>query len=222
MTDEKTLVVADDAAPVAKNKNELLNMHGPSRFLIVRLGRYALTGWLAFFLAILMLFAMSAVYALKATPVLAVDGSGRVLGTFEYLDPTTRTDEEVIAGAKYFMDRYLSFNSSTIYNDYAAAMSMMGEALRTQKMEEITASGYLPRVEESKAHSFNEYDREDGTVIIARRDLLRAVRLKGNIVITLESGKTLEKPFDVTLDLRVVPRNTFVTTGIEITDLRDN
>jgi len=205
-----------------RSKNELLEMHGPSRYLITRLGRYAFTGWLAFFMAILTIFAMSAIYSLKQVPVLAVDGSGRVLGTFEYLDPTTRTDEEVIAGSKYFLDRYLSFNSSTIYNDYAAAMSMMGEELRATKMEEITSIGYLPRVEESKSHSFNEYSRDDGAVIIARRELLRAVRLKGFIVITLKNGNTLEKPFDVTLDLKVVPRNTFVTSGIEIQELRDN
>lgn len=215
---------ADDAHVIVpgRTKNELLAMHGPSRFLITRLGRYAFTGWLAFFIAVLAIFAMSAIYSLKQVPVLAVDGAGRVLGTFEYLDPTTRSDEEVIAGAKYFLDRYLSYNSSTIYNDYAAAMSMMNETLRGKKMEEITTTGYLPRVEKSKSHSFNEYDRENGAVIIAQRELLRAVRLKGFMVITTNSGRTLEKPFDITVDLKVVPRNTFVTAGIEIQELRDN
>jgi len=210
------------AHPTRRQKNELLEMHGSSRFLITRLARYATTGWIAFFLSLSLFIFYVAVDKLVPVPVIAVNGNGQILGKIEYLNPTTRTDDEVIAGAKYFLDRFLSLNSSTIFNDNAAALTMMEEDLRNRKIEELKATNYLIRAENARAHSFNDFDKTDGAIIIARRDLLRSVRLKGNLVITAVDGQTLEKPFDITLDLRIVARNTFVTTGLSVVDIRNN
>ncbi len=206
----------------SREKNELLSQHGPPGFLINRLARYATMGWFAFFLSLFIFLFYVAVDKLVPVPVIGVNESGQILGTFEYLDPTTRSDEEVIAGSKYFLDRLLSLNSSTIYNDNSAALNMMEDDLRAKKIEELKATNYLPRAEAARTHSFNEYDKRHGASIIAKRDLLRSVRLQGYMIITPEDGKTIEKPFDFTLDIRIIPRNTFVTAGISIIDMRNN
>ncbi len=215
-------VKSQSLVPGSREKNNLLAKHGPNGYLITRLSRYAATGWIAFFLSLTLFIFYVAIDKLVPVPVIAVNGNGQILGTFEYLDPTTRSDEEVIAGAKYFLDRMLSFNSSTIYNDNSAALNMMQKELRNQKIEELKATNFLVRVESSRSHSFNEYDKNDGAIIIAKRNLLRSVRLRGNVVITPEGGKTVEKEFDVTLDIEIIPRNTFVTAGISIIEIRNN
>lgn len=209
--------------PASWSKNDLLAMHGKNGFLITRLSRYATTGWIAFFLSMSFFFAYVVVDKLVPVPVIAVNGSGQILGTFEYLDPTTRTDEEVIAASKYFLDRYTSVNSSTVFEDNAIALTMMVPALRQRTIESLTESSFLVKVEKAKAHSSNEYDKKDGATIIAKRDLLRAVRLKGYLVITPSAGSdVVEKPFDITLDIKIIPRNTFVTAGISVVEIRNN
>ncbi len=205
-----------------REKNPVLEQHGPTGYFMVRLSRYAVTGWIAFFLSLTLFIFYVAIDKLVPVPVIAVDSAGRVLGTMEYLDPTTRTDEEVIAGAKHFLDSYTSLNSSTIYNDNAAALSMMSEALRDEKLESLISTNFLKIAEQSQVHSFNEYDEPNGAMIISSSGLDRSVRLVGNIVITPKNGETIEKPFDVTLELTIIPRNTFVTTGLMVTSIRDN
>lgn len=220
--DDESTIQNKPLIPASRERNELLSMHGPNGYFITRLARYAVTGWVAFFLSITLIFFYIAIDKLTPTPVIAVNGNGQILGTFEYLDPTTRSDEEVIAGSKYFLDRFLSLNSSTIFNDNAAALSMMQESLRDRKLEELKATNYLNRAEKARAHSFNEYLVKNGATIIAKRDLLRSVRLQGNLIITPQDGRTIEKPFDVTLDIEIIPRNTFVTAGLSIIDIRNN
>ena len=132
-------------------------------------------------------------------------------------------DLKIISGAKYFLDRYLSLNSGTIYNDYAASLSMMSLDLREQKLSEVKNTGYLARIEGAHSHSFNDYSKgRKKAAIIAKQDLLAAVRLRGNMVVTPENGETFERPFDITLEINVVARNTFVTAGIKITNITGN
>ncbi len=204
-----------------REKNPVLNEHGPTGYFMVRLSRYAVTGWMAFFLSLTLFIFYVLVDKLVPVPVIAVDSSGRVLGTMEYLDPTTRTNEEVVAGAKHFLDSYTSLNSSTIYNDNAAALSMMSEELRNEKLEWLISTNYLQVAEAAQVHSFNEYD-DQGATIINFSGLDRSVRLQGNTVITPKNGVTIEKAFDVTLELTIIPRNTFVTTGLMVTGIRNN
>ena len=219
----KTIKPVKNATPSSWGKNELLAMHGSNGFLITRLSRYAITGWLAFFLSMSLFFVYVAFDKLVPVPVIAVNGSGQILGTFEYLDPTTRTDEEVIAASKYFLDRYTSVNGSTVFEDNAIALTMMVPKLRERTLESLKETQYLLKAEKARAHSFNEYDKNDGARIIAKRDLLRAVRLKGYLVITPRvGGDVIEKPFDITLDIKIIPRNTFVTAGISVVEIRNN
>ena len=218
MSEEESIVIPEKIKP-----NEYVQQHGSMGFMIVRLNRYALLGWVFGFIILFFFGIYFSIDKLQRVPVLAVDASGRVLGTFEYLDPSIRTDEEIISGSKYFLDRFLSLNSATIYNDYAAALSMMSNELRESKVNEVKNTGYLKRIEDAHSHSFNDYEKDSKKVtIIAKEGLRAAVRLRGNMVVTPENGKTFEREFDITLEIMVVARNTFVTAGIEITNITGN
>lgn len=215
-------------SPKSLSKKERIAQHGNMGQLYIRLQRMALFGWLLFFVFILFFGLWLVVERLTPIPVLAVNESGQLLGTFEYLNPTVRTDGEVIAAGKYFLDRYLSVNSATIYNDYASALNMMNQELHKEKLQEVTDTNYLIRVEKNKTHSYNEYsDGAESPEIIARRDLYAAVRLRGYMVIQVPAvngnvSTKLERPFDITLDMQIIPRNTLATHGIQITSIRSN
>lgn len=209
--------------PLKTKPNEHIDRHGPMGFMILRLNRFAILGWVFGFVILIFFGLYIIIDKFQPVPVIAIDAAGRVLGTFEYLDPTVRTDEELIAASKYFLERYLSLNSSTIYNDYAAALSMMTEDLKKSKLEEIKLTGYLPKIEKAHSRSFNEYSKGQKKIaIIAKKGLNAAIRLRGDMIVTPENGKILERPFDITLDIKVISRNTLVTTGIQITNITGN
>ena len=202
--------------------NPLLARHGATGGLILKLHRYALLGWLAFFLVSGVFVAYVFTARLSPTPVVAVDAGGRLLGHVEYLNPASRTDAELTASAQYFLDRYLSLNSVTIYDDYAGALNMMGEELRAQKIAELKQSGYLTQVDKAKSRSYLEYTNgEQAPHVIARRDLHSSVRLKGRMVIVMDASE-VERPFDLTLDMTHVARSSLSTQGVQIDAIHNN
>ncbi|KAF0190506.1 MAG: hypothetical protein FD165_2674 [Gammaproteobacteria bacterium] len=210
------------AVPVEVTPNDLVGQHGKTGWLIQRLQRYAMIGWLAFFALAAVFVGFLVVDKLIPVPVLAVDESGRVLGAFEYLSPTSRTDSELLAGAISFTEHYLSVNSDTVYPDYAAALSMMSEELRRQTLEDVKRTGYLAQVEKTKSRSYVEFYHGDKTPkIVSRRDLDTAVRLQGRLVITM-NDQEIERPFDMTVDMTTIARNSLTTAGLVINAIRNN
>ncbi len=198
--------------------NALLRRHGSQGFLLYRLGRYALAGWLCFLLALAAFFVYALIDALRPLPVLAVDSAGRVLGRFEYLSADARSDAEIIAAARYFAERYLSLNSQSIYEDYAAAMTMMADAQRQKTMQELQRTNYLSKVSRADTRSYLEYRAAPK---LASRDGPSAwVTLSGSMVIYARSDVATERHFDLALDLRVVPRTSFATSGVQVVDIR--
>ena len=82
-------------APKRLEPNELLGRHGPTGWLILRLQRYALTGWIAFFLLLAVFILLVFASTLAPKPVVAVNAAGRVLGRMEYLGPDSRSNIEI-------------------------------------------------------------------------------------------------------------------------------
>lgn len=198
---------------------ELLAMHGPTGGLIMRLQRYALLGW-GLALTLLLVF-VTYIFLDKmfGTPVLAVNEEGQVLGHFEYLSGSSRTDDEVLAGGQRFLRDYLSANSAFIMEDYTRALNMMEEGLRQQKLDEVLESNYLIRISEANTRSHVEFS--DSPTIEWRRELQSEVRYRGNVV--AQAGKSIvEQPFDITLTLQAVPRSTLATVGFKVTGIKDN
>ena len=83
--------------PLKLTPNELLEKHGPAGWLVRRLQAYALLGWILFGVTLALHFALILVSTLSPRPIVAVAASGRVLGTLEYLSPTSRSDADILA-----------------------------------------------------------------------------------------------------------------------------
>lgn len=207
--------------PEKTEANEILKKHGPAGWLVRRLQRYALLGWFLFFITAGLHFLIVFASTFSARPVVVVDESGRVLGALEYLKPTTRTDQEIVAASMRFATLFMSLNSATVYEDYAEAMNMMGPELLGITQQAIKTDNYLARVENAKARSWLEFAQNDGARIVERRGLNAQVRLTGNIVIDAGTGP-VAKPFDITLETEAVARNTTNTSGLIILTRKDN
>ena len=208
--------------PLKLTPNELLAKHGPAGWLVRRLQAYALLGWILFGVKLALHFALILVSTLSPRPIVAVDASGRVLGTLEYLSPTSRSDADILAASMRFADDYLSLNSATIFNDYAAAMNMMAPDLLHATEQALHQDDYLARVAASRTRSWIEWAPADAAPrVLSRHGLDAQVRLRGTLYVDGPGGE-VQKPFDMTLETRAVARNSFNTAGIEILARRDN
>ncbi|MHB8256719.1 MAG: hypothetical protein ACYDHY_16825 [Acidiferrobacterales bacterium] len=214
-------------APQRLDPNELLGRHGPGGWLIVRLQRYALAGWIAFFVLLALFVLLVFVSTLAPKPVVAVNAAGQVLGRMEYLGPDSRSDAEIRAAVKRFLDDYLSLNSTTIFDDYAAALNMMSPALRRAALQALrrdrAAGGdYLMRVRAARSRSRLTFDAPPGGVrILERRGLAARVRARGEIHIRDHRDRVTVRPFDMTLNVAIVARTMADTAGLEVTGIRE-
>lgn len=208
--------------PAKAKANELLAMHGANGYLIRKLHRFGLLGWGLFIAMLLLHILVVLVSTLSPRPVVAVDQAGHILGNIEYLKPTTRSDQEILAASERFLHGYLSLNSDTIFDDYADAMNMMSPTMQTVTTASLKQDNYLARVQNAKTRSHLEFAQgPNAPVIVDRHNLDATVRLRGTIVVDGQ-GSHVEKPFDTTLVLRAVARNTNNTAGLMITDRKDN
>ena len=192
-----------------RSNKDLLNDHGASGWLIVRLQRYSLLGWCLFFLLAIVFVVYLIAASSRPVPVIAVNESGQVLGSFEYLSPSARSDAEILNGAKHWLSYFYSLNSRTIFEDFTAALNMMSEDVRAKKLSEIIELGYLQQVENANTRSYVEYT---DAKLISRQDLLSVVELSGKLII--DGGQSLvERPFSIRLDLESVSRSTLGQLG---------
>lgn len=200
--------------------NEILAKHGATGGLIRRLQRYALLGWVLFFLMLVFHFVYVMATGFMPRPVVVVDEGGKILGNLEYLSPNTRSDGEIIAASKQFATWYMSMNAESIYDDMALAMNMMGADLLDSTSKAFEADNYLARVATARAKSRLVFSKAQ---IMGRQGMTAKVRLAGEIIIDA-GGKegAASKPFDITLDVEAVARNTSNTTGLKIISRKDN
>jgi hypothetical protein len=216
--------------PEKLSANELLANHGPSGWLIRRLQRYAILGWIMFIGLFILFFLIVILSSFAPRPIVAVDQSGKVLGSIEYLKPESRSDDDLMAAGKRFTALFLSLNSETIFDDYAEAMNLMGGSLKTEtdnfikkSSEDKEAGNYLGRVAAAKSHSWIEFDPQDGVKIINRNGMKATLRLVGNIMVSLGDGApTSSHKFDITFGVETVARNSFNTSGFIFVSRKDN
>lgn len=202
--------------------NENLKAHGMAGSLYMKLQRTAIIGWSLFFLLLLLVFIYAIVSALVPSQVIAVDESGRILGTFEYMDSSQRTNEEIIAGAQFFARNYVNVNSATIFDDYASAVNMMTPGFSKQVLTDVRRSGYLTAVKEADTTSrVHFYTGKNKPQIIRREGNEASVNLKGDIAIIYIDGNEKRTPFDITVSLKLVPRSTLSTHGLQILKLTE-
>ena len=205
-----------------KHRNELIARHGLQGSMVLRLQRFSLLGWFLFSFLLVMNIVVVAIDQMIPAPVIAVDEAGRVLGTFEFMDASQRTNEEILAGAVYFVRNYVNVNSSTIYEDYAASVNMMSPAFAKKTLDDVRRTGYLTAIKEAETQSRVKYARgKDAPQIIRREGLEAAVHLRGDIVVRHINGEERPTPFDLTVFMKLVPRTTLSTHGLQIIDIQE-
>jgi len=204
------------------NRNELMVRHGVQGSMMLRLQRFSLLGWFLFSFLLVANVIVVAINQIIPEPVIAVDEAGRVLGTFEFMDASQRTNEEILAGAIYFARNYVNVNSSTIFDDYAASVNMMSPAFAQKTLEEVRRTGYLTAIREAESQSRVLYARGKSAPEIIRREGLDAVvHLRGEIVVRHFNGEERPTPFDLTVFMKLVPRTTLSTHGLQIVDIQE-
>jgi hypothetical protein len=204
------------------NRNELITRHGIQGSMVLRLQRFSMLGWFLFTFLLLMNIIVVAIDQIIPEPVIAVDEAGRVLGTFEFMDASQRTNEEILAGAIYFARNYVNVNSSTIFDDYAASVNMMSPEFAKKTLDDVRRTGYLTAIREGETQSRVKYARGKAAPEIFRREGLEAVvHLRGDIVVRHINGEQRPTPFDLTVFMKLVPRTTLSTHGLQIFDIQE-
>ncbi len=197
----------------------LITAQGAAGSLVLMLRRYALLGWVLFFLLALYTGAYILVKAGQPIPVLTMDEEGRIMGKIDYVSPMNRTDTELISGAKYFLLHHLSANSATIYEDASIALSMMNDTLRERTVEQYKTSNQLLQIEKADVTSRITFtrDEEKRARVVRHRDDTAAIELRG----TVRIGEDISNAYYVELTVQITPRTQDMAHGIEITDIRD-
>jgi len=197
----------------------LVNAQGAAGSLVLMLRRYALLGWVLFFLLALYTGAYILVKAGQPIPVLTMDEDGRLMGKIDYVSPLNRTNTELISGSKYFLLHHLSANSATIYEDAAIALSMMNDTLRERTVEQYKTSNQLLQIEKADVTSRITFarDEESRARVVWHRDDMAAIELRG----TVRIGEDISNAYYVELTVQITPRTQDMAHGIEITDIRD-
>ena len=197
----------------------LINKQGTTGSLVLMLRRYAVLGWVLFFLLALYTGAYILVKAGQPIPVLTMDQDGRLIGNIDYVDPLSRTDTELISGTKYFLLHHLSANSATIYEDAAIALSMMADRLSERTLAQYKTTNQLREIEKADVTSRMTFAREpeQRALVVWRRDDTAAIALQGDVRI----GEEISNAYYVELTVQIVPRTQDYAHGIKIIDIRD-
>ena len=204
------------------NQNELIHNHGIQGSLLLKLQRFSMLGWGLFFFLLIANMIVVAIDQIIPDPVIAVDESGRVLGTFEFMDATQRTNDEILAGAMTFVRNYVNVNSATIFEDYSDAVNMMSPTLAKSTLADVRRSGYLTAIKEGETESRITFLSGKAAPALIRREGLEAgVHLRGDIVVRYLEGKARRTPFDLTVFMKLVPRTTLSTHGLQIVEIKE-
>jgi hypothetical protein len=197
-----------------------IRKHGPTGSLVQSLQRYTALGWILFSFTALAFVGYVFIERATPEPVVAVNKRGEVLGTFEYFDGSSRSNEQLKRAAAHFAGNYLSLNSATVYHDIAAAMTMMCDELRNKKMKEMATTNYINRVETASnvAHiEIGEEANQPEPTVLRRRDDRASVRVAGAITVGRKNPET--RRFEMVLGMNIIPRGKLGTFGVEVCDI---
>ncbi len=170
-----------------------------------------------FLLIVLCLFALifgvcAALVIIIPKPVIVVDReTGEIIG--EYQTSAYRTDQEIIGGAKRFLNYHLSFNSEDIYEDFANSMNMMTDDLKRERFNYLKESNLANQIMSANAKSTLEFNTAK---IINRKTGITYIELKGNLIFLAGSTKDKRVPFHFILTVKSVPVSSLNTAGIKI------
>lgn len=162
-----------------------------------------------------------AAIVIKPDRIITVDkDTGNLIG--EYMTTAFRTNQEVIAGAKRFTQFHLSFNSASVYDDFAQALNMMTEKLRNQRIKYLKESDLARKIRMADSTCHLEFEKEQ---IVETKGHFSKVEMAGNLVIgdrnTIKTDTLVVRkmvPFRIVVDIKMVPVTPLNTSGIKVID----
>jgi hypothetical protein len=172
-------------------------------------------------LLVLLFGAFMVAVAIKPEQIVVVDkDTGGVVG--EYMTTAFRTHTELIGGAKRFAQYHLSFNSQTVYEDFAAALNMMSANLRESRIQYLKESNLAREIKSAASTSHLEFTTEQ---ILEIKGPYAKVEMAGDLVIGNRNTKSADTlvvrkkvPFRLVADLKMVPVTPTNTAGIKVVD----
>jgi flagellar basal body-associated protein FliL len=195
--------------------------HGPKQKREEKLLRLIKILCLVNVLLVVMFGTFMVAVAIKPEQPIVVDkDTGEVIG--EYMTTAFRTNTELIGGAKRFAQYHLSFNSATVYEDFAAALNMMSDKLRERRIQYLKESNLARDIKSASSTSHLVFTTEK---ILEEKGPYAKVEMAGDLVIgnrNTTSAETLvirkKVPFRLVADLKMVPVTPTNTAGIKVVD----
>lgn len=204
-----------------KKDKELQFSHGPKQKREAKLLKLLKIAVAAIVLQTVMFGAFVAAVTLKPERQIVVDKeTGEVIG--EYMTTAFRTNTELVAGAKRFAQYHLSFNSSTVYEDFAAALNMMADKLRESRIEYLKESNLTRDIKSASSTSHLVFSTE---TIVEMKGPYAKIELAGDLVISDRNTASAETqvvrknvPFRMVVDLQMVKVTPVNTAGVKVVD----
>lgn len=135
-----------------------------SEDLIIKSGRFAIFGWVAFFITLLILLGQNIFYALMPTKVMASE-NGRVIGYVTFDEPRSRSNDDILGDVKVWVARCVSVNKIKIYEDLSICLNHMEPELAEAKILVYDKTGYADAIEKLGCERTNtEYDTAKNTL----------------------------------------------------------
>lgn len=151
-------------------------------------------------------------FIMMPRPTIVVDrDTGDIIG--EYQTTAYRTDNEYLGGAKRFLNYHLSFNSETIYDDFANAMNMMTDDEKRNRFKYLKDSNLANTISAAKSKSTLEFKTAK---IINKITGICYIELKGNLIFLAGNTKDKRVPFHFILTVKPIPVSSINTAGIKI------
>lgn len=145
-----------------------------------------------------------------AVPIVVEAETGKVLGS--YRTTAFRTDSEIEGATRRFIQCEMSWNSETVYSDFACALSMMKKdgGLYAKRLHYIQKENLAQRIIDAKTSS----KVSSITVkIIDRKHDLVYIEVTGSITI---DGVNETVPFSQDITWQQVPISYSNTSGVEM------
>lgn len=204
-----------------EQKEEPQFSHGPKQKREAKLLRLLKITIAVIVLQCVMFGAFVVAVTIKPERQIVVDkATGEVIG--EYMTTGFRTNAELIGGAKRFAQYHLSFNSATVYDDFAAALNMMDDKLRERRIKYLKENNLARDIKSASSTSHLVFSTEK---ILEMKGPYAKVELAGDLVIgnrnsvntdTLVIRKNV--PFRIVTDLKMVPVTPANTAGVKVVD----
>lgn len=218
-----------DADTNARKEAEvILTQHGPRGHFVKVLYRFRMLGWVLFALLLAFVLLRYTLAGLIPAPVQVVNDRGEIIGQIDYYNTLQRVPDQYITAGMAFLNYKLSLTSSTIFQDSNHALVMMAPALREKELAKLTTDvdpstkkPVLLAIEEQKTRSWLEFaNGADAARVVATKDGTTTVRYKGQLSVV--GARRVDRPFDITVEMRAVARNAMNPIGIEVEAYNDN